>query len=207
METLLLDPMSQLLALLADPDPLAWEKLAVATCLHSIQGKPNKRATFLQGVDVASQNSSFELHLNSTSNGIDPQAWNLFLSMSNLFYLHPTRALVSTDRVEAPIEEPSPVESKVGGFSPDWQEIIDDYEGDDDALPALEALASAGVYAPDSAGDEISSVMTIATWSSVKLALLYPGDALEDSSWTVIDSSTVIDGTIPADFDTVRETS
>ena len=207
METLLLDPVSQLLALLADPDPLAWEKLATATCLHSIMGKSDKRATFLQNVDVASANSSLQLHLSSNNNGVDPKAWNLFLSMSNLFYLHPTRAQVSTDRVNSPIEEPSVVEAKVGAFSPAWQEIIDDYEGDEDAQPALEVLATAGVSTPDAAGEEIASVMTIATWSSVRLALLYPGDVLDDPGWTVIDASTITDGSLPADFNILKETS
>ena len=127
--------------------------------------------------------------------------------MSNLFYLHPTRAQVSTDRVNSPIEEPSVVEAKVGAFSPAWQEIIDDYEGDEDAQPALEVLATAGVSTPDAAGEEIASVMTIATWSSVRLALLYPGDVLDDPGWTVIDASTITDGSLPADFNILKETS
>lgn len=207
METLLLDPMSQLLALLADPDPGASEKLALATMLHSITNKPDKRATFLHFVDVVSHNSRLELHLSSGSTGIDPTAWNLFLSMSNLFYLHPTKAVVSTDQVEAPIEAPSVVEATVGAFSAAWQDIINDYDGDEDALPALEVLASAGVSAPDAAGDEISSVMTIATWSSVSLALLYPGDDLADPEWTVIDASNISDDALPSVFDSLKETS
>lgn len=203
-ETLVLDPMSQLLAVLADPAPEQWSKVAMAACLHAVTGAPGGKATYLHGVEVSLQDRKSHLHLGATEGGIDAGSWNLFLALSNLFYLDPVNAVVSTEQTAAPQVEVLPVPAASADevpmapaaddtrFSPAWREAIEEFEDDALAHQALAELAAAGAPAPDLVGEEVASVMTIALWQGQQAVLVHPENVeqLADTTWTALDAAT-----------------
>ncbi len=192
MQAMVLDPFSQLLAVLADPDPEQWQKVATATSLHAVVGTPEQKARYRGAVDVARQGDQLHLRLGTSGDGIDAAAWNLFLSLANLFYLDRDNAVVGTDQATpaTPAQVDVP-QAAADGLPPAWREAVEDFADDALAHGVLATLARAGVDAPDLVGEEIASVMTIAAWQQRRVLLVHPENTghIDDGSWTVLDAA------------------
>lgn len=231
-ELLLRDPLSQMLAILSSPDPEQWRRFGTAAFLHSVVYKPGNRATFAGDIDVSNSEGKFTLLLRSRVGAVDKRAWNLFLSMSNLFFLEPTRADIRTSTIEAAPELATPVPADpmdsqppsspqadhgtgeaVGNaaeetsISTGWNDIIAEFEGESEVQAALRALARNHVRLPDEVGAEISSEMTIVSWTDINMVVVYPGDGdqLRKHNWTAVDLEQVTETTLPDSFDAIKE--
>ncbi|RNE49367.1 DEAD/DEAH box helicase [Corynebacterium alimapuense] len=212
--TIILDPLSQLLAVLADPAPEQWEKISLAVALHAVTGASDNRAQYLNGVEVTLVGQQSHLQLSSDGGQINQAAWNLFLSLANLFYLHPDNARITSERtsqveatvIEAGVDKHTDVGVDEAALPSAWQEAIAEYDDEPQVLAALERLALAGVAAPSSFGEEIASVMTIVAWSDRNLVVVYPEDAqaLADTSWQAYGIDSLIDGALSPAFHSAR---
>ncbi|CAM5305929.1 DEAD/DEAH box helicase [Corynebacterium variabile] len=101
-----------------------------------------------------------------------------------------------TSSVPAPTtDEPADVESVVEAVSATlaaentetvaepaadlWQQAVNEFAEDDEALDAIAVLRERGVLSPGSFGEEIAQVSTIVAWPAAKIAVVFPGDADE----------------------------
>lgn len=203
MQLLEADPTTLLLAQLKEPT-YDWSKLSGAAYVQAAFGGKNWSRTYMRDVDVAIADGHNRVTLYigkpaagleaaaDSSDEVDPVAWQLFVGLSNLAYLSRDRARVSVrvageDDGSAEVARGSVVEENIvkraetDRRDPAWQEVRDEFEGEDDILAALAALEQAGVPAPDvdSIGQEIGEVPALAVWASPSAVLIEPDETAE----------------------------
>lgn len=213
-ELLFRDPMSQLLSYLENPDLGRWAKLSVLTTLHASNALSAARSdSYGNGLVTVSMVMSGNagvphLTLASRTAATDDEeflaAWRLFLSMANLFYLndagHEITAVASNvhdptaeaDVQDEPLAEEKPVTEP--GYDLVWTEILVEFDGDTDAVDAIDVLARDNILAPSSSGEEISDFPTIAVWNDSRIALVYSEDVADaPDGWTFIGTDQITD--------------
>ena len=218
------DPMTQLLAILGNPDE-QWHKVGLAAAFQANLNSLLGTAPFGPLINLRKVDHAFHLRFTIEDGVPDTDRWAWFLSLSNLFRLAPESTVIEAADTSTPAS-PAPVSaSDTAAASPTaastaetptadtavattvaastlWREVRDEFDGDSDAEAAIAALIDVGAVDPDSYGEEIGGSPTIVMWNDARIALVFPGDedlfgAAADAGWTIIDADAITAGTIP----------
>ncbi|WJZ03245.1 DEAD/DEAH box helicase [Corynebacterium freiburgense] len=216
------DPMTQFLAWLKDPNPTTWDKISHAAAVHVAMNSPEQvdeqiRSTGLGPISgtYSGKDSRAEL-LFDTSRGIDQVMWNEFLALSNLYYARGAFVTVHTDvtasaLIEDVIAKPDVVADKQS-ISQDWQEIRNEFEDEPEVLECILSLALEKVRVPDSYGEELSSIASVAVWEGPKIAFVFERDKeleapLLADAWTIISPEDFQPDQLPEAFAALKEST
>ncbi|ALP49492.1 DEAD/DEAH box helicase [Corynebacterium glutamicum] len=212
-------PMDQLLAFLDNPAASSWKEFAHIAAAHMLGHNPQKDGdgivgTFrnkisLRATMVNREPRARQLWLAPTTpEELEVDTWTAFLNLANLMWLAPESVDVSTNGSPQKIDiVPAPAAPLAVEVPELWAPILDGFTADEDeeAEGALQILAKEHALVPETTGDELSSIPTIATWPSVKIALLYesdPDEPLEDDlkaeGWTLLFANDLETSDIPA---------
>lgn len=226
-ELLYKDPMSQMLSYLETPDLQRWDKLAVIATMHAAN-VPNNTDSYVRDLVTVSMlpkgTSAFpQLTLASRDSTSDAEeyleAWRLFLSLANLFYLNDAGCEISVDvgtvhQVETPelASDPVAVEDTAAAphadFDVAWTDVLAEFPDEPEVASAFENLSRHSVEPPSEVGEEISQVPTIVSWNNAHVALVYDGDASDaPDGWTFIETTQITDGgdELPAALTSLRK--
>lgn len=214
------DAFTQLLAMLQSPTDRWSELTAMAfyeAVIDKIQTGAGAVETYYGAVTVNGGTRTVSLDAQDVASNLD--AWRLFAGLSNIAYLSPSGTTVEVldpAAGEAPRDEsvePGDVAATVeepAAASEAWVAVLEEYEGEDDVLTALNLMLNAGLPGPDenSIGDEINGIPVVAAWPGMegpgmdkpgKIVLLFPDGEPEDAEELTRAGYTVY----TADFETL----
>ncbi len=224
------DPFTQLIDLLANADPDYWDKLSRAAVMHLVaQGHRTDRSIRRQvltpqvAVDMVSEHQAeltctLPVQAPEDRPLLPSQDWELFLSLTNLLWLRATGASVTVTGTGAdapegdnsapavtttPTTDIAPVIPQVTtAVSPAWQELLTEFEGEDDVTVPMTVLAGAGVPAPSVSGDEINDgIMVAMAWPESRITIVYDdltgADADALTGWHVLSLTDISEGQVP----------
>ncbi|OFT41257.1 hypothetical protein HMPREF3160_08030 [Arthrobacter sp. HMSC06H05] len=198
------DSFTLLLAILQDPTA-AWDQLTnmaffEAVFDESVPGGTIEK-THLHAVTMTYLQKERKVSFDAANVANALDAWRLFVGFVNLTYLRrsgikvevldpaagetPRDESVELGAVAAAVEEPA-------AASEAWVAVLEEYEGEDDVLTALNLMLNAGLPGPDenSIGDEINGIPVVAAWPGMegpgmdkpdKIVLLFPDGEPEDA--------------------------
>lgn len=223
---LLVDPMTQLLAILENPRK-PWSTLSKAAGLHAVMQISQNPDSFGPLIECGVKRSQFLLDFRIENGTPNRETWNWFLNLANLLYLNAYAAGRNVINVEnistadmapgissvtAPLpklseviepethDEPVAEQSAPTGM---WANAIDEYRDEEsEVTTALELMVAAHVVAPSEIGDEIDTNPTVVSWPEQQVALIFPGETEKfanaiKNGWTIIDTANFTTSSIP----------
>lgn len=216
MRLLALDPMTQLLAVLQNPT-WQWDRIALAAqaevaygkgpylgCIDMVRGDSGvalRMTVPTTGIRQEPWNlfwstaNLFFLLKDGTKLVVDEESLKHVVPQASAQESSqpPAATETTTSLVEDAFEEAIAIADPVPtptGLSSDWEEIIEEFEGEEEPVATLTALARAGAALPDAIGEELMGLTTIATWRAQRLVLVYPDEAgdLAESGYTAVEA-------------------
>ncbi|MGP5592169.1 DEAD/DEAH box helicase [Corynebacterium flavescens] len=206
MDLLGVDGLSLLEEVLLDPGK-EWQDLSHAAVLEAVLGGEGTGQeywnTYGKAVEVRYSTRLRQLVFENSRAGDEKKDWQLFVGLSNYFYLDPSNAVVrvidsdvetnledsatasgvavgvDAMGIEAqPAAEPDSAASSTPPIPLEWEEILAEFQDEPEARDCLRVLAQAGIAPPDesSLGTEVDGAPIIARWPEEKLVLLYADD-------------------------------
>ncbi|AKK12016.1 DEAD/DEAH box helicase [Corynebacterium uterequi] len=212
-ELLLTDPMTQLLAILANPRQ-PWSRLSQVAGIHAEFTHRQNPDAFGPLISFSLDGERFALTFRVVDGEPNIERWRWFLRLANLLFLNgydvggnivsveDDTALAASAPAPAPAAPPAP--EPAAAFAEPWQRILDDFRGEEPAVvAALELLAGTQSLLPEGIGSEINGVPTVVSWPEQKIVVVYPDEAdsftdAADDGWTIIDSETLTVDAIPS---------
>ena len=198
------DSFTLLLAILQDPTA-AWDQLTnmaffEAVFDESVPGGTIEK-THLHAVTMTYLQKERKVSFDAANVANALDAWRLFVGFVNLTYLRrsgikvevldPAAGETPRDESLEPADVTAAMEEPVAA-SEAWVAVLEEYEGEDDVLTALNLMLDAGLPGPDenSIGDEINGIPVVAAWPGTegagkdmpgKIVLLFPDGEPEDA--------------------------
>ncbi|WP_182354767.1 DEAD/DEAH box helicase [Flaviflexus huanghaiensis] len=216
-------PFDLLLKILERPDNPAWEDMRHVAAAFVLSKGAERLDNGLVGaihgggVRVEAQPNgsggirSNRLIFDTTPGYPSIEQWNDFLNLANLYWLsndpaefidvHSTETVGQEEpSVATPVE--TPVEESISSVvSSEWQEILEEFEGEG-IEESLQLLIDEGVPVADEIGSEISGIPALLMWTSAKIAMLYDdeGDPAALGGWTVFGAKDLSADRIPTEL-------
>lgn len=189
----------QLLGYLHDPAAKSWSEFAHASAQHLLTISPKRvgdqvEAPLGEQISlvvsiVGRQFRARTLRLNPVLPGeLNVETWTTFLNLANLMWLSPDGLeVVTSEEVEINVRQAKPdivvpEESLAIVIPQAWQEVLDDFDDEEDVLEGLRLLTENNVLPPENFGEEWENLSTVAMWPTQKIVLLFTGPEGEESS-------------------------
>lgn len=133
----------------------------------------------------------------------DPDVWNDFLNLANLFWLSEDFVEVNTRNTLLTAGLESPAEALVAAATDAWAEFREEFAGEDDVERAIDVLSRTHCAVADDVGAEISGVPTLLVWTDLKIVMVDENDeeatdALRVEGWTSFAAQDLRPDDIPA---------